>query len=90
MSINGIIFCEGGEVQKISLVQALQSQPDCLILDEATSSLDEINYQFVEKNILTHYEGTLIAVSHRLTEDLKSLYDTVLVLQNGKLIEIND
>ncbi|MGY3703012.1 hypothetical protein BW731_04105 [Vagococcus martis] len=51
------------------MVQALQSQPDCLILDEATSSLDEINYQFVEKNILTHYEGTLIAVSHRLTED---------------------
>lgn len=80
----------GGEVQKISLVRALQSQPDCLILDEATSSLDEINYQFVEKNILTHYEGTLIAVSHRLTEDLKSLYDTVLVLQNGKLIEINN
>lgn len=80
----------GGEIQKISLVRALQSQPDCLILDEATSSLDDANYQEVEKNILTFYHRTLIAVSHRLTDELKCFYDIVLVLEKGKLIEIKE
>lgn len=78
----------GGEVQKISLVRALQSQPDCLLLDEATSALDEQNYQLVEHHLLTSYEGLLIAVSHRLTDDIKELYDIILLLKDGKLIEI--
>lgn len=75
----------GGEMQKISIIRALNSNPDILFLDEATSALDENNYKRIEKYILDNFQGTLITVSHRIDEDIKQRYDNILKLENKNI-----
>ena len=58
----------GGQLQRIGIARALYNQPEILILDEATASLDyntEINVMEAIKNIKK--DKTLIIVAHRLT-----------------------
>ena len=83
---NGIRL-SGGQRQRIGIARALYSNPEILVLDESTSSLD---YK-TEKEILDSIKNlkglvTSIIISHRV-DNLK-FCDNVLVLENGQIIFI--
>lgn len=78
----------GGEKQRVALARALVRQPDVLLCDEATSSLDEQNTDEVVRLLQkTHQEFgiTIFFVSHEL-ETVKKLCQRVLVMEAGKLL----
>ncbi len=76
----------GGQRQRISIARAFLKDPEILILDEATSSLDS----FSEKEIYRHLESlksnrTVIVISHRLST-IKGA-DQIIVLKDGGIVE---
>lgn len=77
----------GGEKQRISIARALIKNVPILILDEATSSLDNKTAYEIEQSILKLPNTTCIIVTHRLTKDLLKQYDEIIVMKNGKIIE---
>ncbi len=54
---------QGGQKVRVLLAQALYGRPQALLLDEPTNYLDLESIHWVQ-NFLTHYEGTLIVISH--------------------------
>lgn len=76
----------GGECQRIALARALVRQPDILILDEATSSLD-LHTEAAILATLAALRGqcTILAITHRLAMAVGA--DRILVLQDGRLVE---
>lgn len=76
----------GGERQRLAIARALYRNPEIIILDEATSSLDSKAEKEVQKAI-ENLEGekTLIVVAHRLSTILKA--DMIYVIHKGRLIE---
>jgi putative ABC transport system ATP-binding protein len=78
----------GGQKQKLALARALGKQPPILILDEATASLDNVSQKKVQAYITDHLKGrcTVVSVIHRT--DLLPLYDKIIVMKEGKLVEM--
>ncbi len=81
------INLSGGQRQRIAIARALYRNPEMLILDEATSSLDLASEQKVQHTLeqFKKQGKTIIIISHRLTT-IKNA-DLILVLKEGKLIE---
>ena len=78
----------GGQRQRIGIARALYNQPEILVLDEATSSLDEKNeYEIFEELNSLKKDITIIFASHRKT--LKKYCDTLFEIENTKLNRIN-
>lgn len=77
----------GGEKQRIAIARALYRQPEILILDEATSSLDSESEYFVQQAILDYNKQgkTVIVIAHRLSTVMSA--DKIVILEKGKLIE---
>lgn len=77
----------GGEKQRIAIARALYQEPEILILDEATSSLDSSSEQHVQRTIdlLTEQGKTIIIIAHRLSTVFNA--DKICVLDKGKVIE---
>ncbi len=76
----------GGQKQRIGIARALYDNPDVLIMDEATSSLDNVT----ERKVISAIEAlkgerTIIMIAHRLTtvENCDVLY----MMKDGKVIE---
>jgi subfamily B ATP-binding cassette protein MsbA len=76
----------GGQRQRLAIARAIIKNPDILILDEATSSLDaesEKHVQYALNNILGRQ--TTIIIAHRFTT-IKST-SRIIVLNEGQIIE---
>ena len=76
----------GGQAQRICLARALARNPQILILDEATSSLDS-NSESLIKESIDNLQGniTIISVAHRLSTIVNS--NQIFYLKDGNLIE---
>jgi len=76
----------GGQKQRLSIARALIRNPQILILDEATSSLDsesEILVQDALNKLMTN--RTSLVIAHRLSTILNA--DKIIVLSNGKIVQ---
>lgn len=76
----------GGQRQRIAIARIFLKQPEVLILDEATSSLDSESEQLVEQALETVMRGrTTLIIAHRLRTVQRA--DRVLVLEAGEISE---
>ena len=75
-----------GQKQLISFCRALATDPDILILDEATSSVDTATEQVIERSIRTLLAGrTSIVIAHRLSTIQRA--NRIIVLHHGEIVE---
>jgi len=77
----------GGQKQRLAIARALYRNPEVLILDEATSSLDSESESYVQTTInkLKQQGKTIVVIAHRLSTVMNA--DKIVVLEVGKLIE---
>ena len=77
----------GGQKQRLAIARALYRDPQILIMDEATSSLDSEAEYHVQQTVkqLKEVGKTIIIIAHRLSTVL--LADKLVVLESGRLIE---
>jgi len=83
---NGVQL-SGGQRQRLAIVRALYRNPEILVLDEATSSLDSESEKSI-KQIVSHLKEqgkTVILIAHRLGTVMNA--DEIFVLKEGKLVE---
>ena len=76
----------GGERQRIAIARAILKDPKILVLDEATSSLDNRSEALIQEAVEKLMENrTTFIVAHRLSTIHKA--DQIIVLENGKIVE---
>ena len=77
----------GGERQRIAIARALYKEPEIIIFDEATSSLDSLSEKYVKEAVtqMAHENKTIIIIAHRLSTVMHA--DKIVVLENGRLKE---
>ena len=80
------ITISGGEKQRLALVRALIRDPEVLILDESTSSLDVNTEKIIHENLAKIRENkTTIIIAHRLSTIKDS--DIIFVVDKGEIVE---
>jgi ATP-binding cassette, subfamily B, bacterial PglK len=80
------IRISGGQRQRLGIARALYHDPDVLVFDEATSSLDGVTEQVIMDAIHSlGHKKTIIIVAHRLTTVREC--DKIFLLGKGKLID---
>jgi len=80
------ISLSGGERQQLALTRLWFSNAKIVILDEATSAIDNLTEEAIMEKVMTLLQGkTVIAIAHRL--DSIKLFDNILLFRNGQIIE---
>lgn len=75
----------GGQRQRIALARALIRHTPILILDEATSAVDQETAHEIERSLLAREELTVLTITHHLDECLRPCYRQVFQLEHGRL-----
>ncbi len=82
----------GGEMRRVAIASILSIDPEVIILDEPTASLDPLN----KKNLLKlisklhlHYHKTIVLVSHNM-EVIAELAQRIIVMDKGKIVLDNN
>ena len=80
------ISLSGGERQQLALARLWFSNARVVILDEATSAIDNLTEAAVMKNVMALLKGkTVVSVAHRL--DSVKEFDSIILFQDGKIAE---
>ncbi len=76
----------GGQRQRISIARAILKNPEILILDEATSSVDNETEAAIQRSLdILKQDRTVIVIAHRLSTVRNA--DIIYVLENGDIVE---
>lgn len=84
----------GGQRQRLAIARGLLSDPPFLILDEATSAVDNETEAAIQRSIERYRDSkkdpknTLIVIAHRLSTIRRA--DTIFVLDQGRIVEQGD
>jgi ATP-binding cassette subfamily B protein len=84
----GGVKLSGGEKQRLAIARALLRQPDLLVFDEATSSLDSLTEEEISQTIrelAASRDAITILIAHRLSTVLQA--DRIYVLERGRIVE---
>jgi ATP-binding cassette, subfamily B, bacterial len=75
-----------GQKQRLLIARVVYKNPEIILFDEATNSLDANNERAIVENLESFYSGkTVIVVAHRLSTVRNA--DKIVVLESGKIIE---
>ena len=75
----------GGQRQRISIARAILKNPEILILDEATSAVDNETEAAIQRSLDTLKDGrTVVAIAHRLSTIRNA--DIIYVLEKGEIV----
>ena len=80
----------GGQCQRCAIARAILAQPECLICDEITSSLDDANQEKVLKVLQKVQEETnmtIVFISHNQTL-IEAICSNVIMLKEGRLMDV--
>jgi len=76
----------GGQKQLLTIARAMLFDPEILILDEATSNVDTMTEQRIQRAFLKAMEGrTSFVIAHRLSTIREA--DLILVMNRGSIVE---
>ena len=76
-----------GQKQRLLIARVVYKNPDIIIFDEATNSLDTFNEKVIVENLTDFFVGkTVIIVAHRLSTVRNA--DKIITLDSGRIVEI--